>query len=86
MSYRLGMVNGAWRVDQADKDHSQKFPRPEPAEDMLADRMFEDCYSPELEYILNDSSYERNTLMRPNTHNRVVVCTDERVMRIDCKL
>ena len=80
------MINGAWRVDQADKDHEQFFPQPQVSDSMDPDRRFEDCYGPDLEFNVNDRSYELNSLTRPQNRQLVQSHESVRVLSIDCKL
>ena len=81
----MGLVNGGWRVDQADKDHHQLFPQPTQIDDLTPDRHFEDCYGPNLEFKVNDTSNERNVLILAATQDQVTAHTDVRILKIDCK-
>ena len=85
MSYRHGMVNGAWGVDQADKDHDKLFPRPTIISSMKSDRIYADPYSAKMEYQVNDVSPELNALTNHGTRRRVQIHNGERAVQLDCK-
>ena len=61
------------------------FPPTVNATTMRPDRRFEDCYGPDLEYIVNDTSKEKNSILSAATQERVVSHSSKHVMKIDCK-
>ena len=80
------MVNGGWEVDQADKDHDRLFPRPTEITSMVSDRIYTDPYSAQLEYQVNDVSYELNTLTQSEMRRRVQIHDGSaREIQLDCK-
>lgn len=85
MSYRHGLVNGGWHVDQADKDHEKLFPRPSTIQSMKPDRIYADPYSAKLEYQVNDVSNEMNILAEVGARRRVQIHAGEREIHLDCE-
>lgn len=82
----MGMVNGGWHVDQADKDNERLFPRPSQITNMQSDRIYADPYSAKLEYQVNDVSPELNALTEVAARRRVQIHAGELDIQLDCKL
>ena len=85
MSYRHGMLNGGWHVDQADKDNELLFPKPTILTSMKSDRIFADPYSANLEFQVNDMSPELTVLNQTSRRRMVQVHAGERDIYLDCE-
>ena len=84
-SYRHGIVDGSWRTDNIDKEYHKYFPKADSQSGMVSDRVFEDVYSAELEYVVNDNSHERNIYRDLKVRHQVVTRGCVQDMVINCK-